>query len=168
MMYGLTPGPMLFQEQPGFVWAIIASMYVGNLLCLLLNLPLISIWARLAVRPFPVLGPLILIFSVIGAYSVRFLMFDVWMALLFGVIGYLMRKFRFPVPPLILAVVLAQMMETSLAQSLMLSDGSLSIFFTRPIAAFFMCLAFLAIARGVWKQAKSDGLEDACACDSDD
>ena len=168
MMYGLTPGPMLFQEQPHFVWAIIASMYLGNLLCLMLNLPLISIWARIAVIPFPILGPLILIFSVIGAYSVRFLMFDVWMALLFGVIGYLMRKLRFPIAPLILAVVLAQMMETSLSQSLMLSDGSLTIFFTRPIAAFFMALAFLAIARGIWKQFKSNGLEDGCACDSDD
>ena len=165
MMYGLTPGPMLFQEQPDFVWAIIASMYIGNLMCLLLNLPLIGLWARIAIIPFPILGPLILIFSVIGAYSVRFQLFDVWMTLVFGVIGYFMRKFRFPVAPLILAVVLAQMMETSLSQSLMLSDGSLSIFFTRPIAAFFMILGLAAIVRGLWRQYHNNSLEEACECD---
>ena len=112
------------------------------------------------------LGPLILIFSVIGAYSVRFQLFDVWMTLVFGVIGYFMRKFRFPMAPLILAVVLAQMMETSLSQSLMLSDGSLNIFFSRPISAFFMVLGIAAIIRGLWRQYKCNSLEEAC--DSDD
>lgn len=161
MMYGLTPGPMLFAEDPQFVWAVIASMYVGNFICLLLNLPLIGLWARIALVPFPVLGPLIVIFAVLGAYSIRFLMFDVWVALLFGVVGYLMRKFRFPIVPMILAFVLANMMETSLSQSLLISGGSVTIFFTRPIALGFMVLGFAAIIRGLWIQFKSKDLEVA-------
>lgn len=154
MMYGLQPGPLLFKEQPEFVWAVIASMYIGNLMCLVLNLPLVGIWARIALIPFPVLGPLIIIFSIIGAYSIRFLMFDVWVALIFGIIGYFMRKLKFPLAPMVLATVLAQMLETSLSQSLVISRGSASIFFTRPIAAVFMALAFLSIIRGFWVQIK--------------
>ncbi|MBI4803743.1 MAG: tripartite tricarboxylate transporter permease [Desulfovibrio sp.] len=166
MMYGLQPGPMLFQNNGEFVWAVIASMYIGNVICLILNLPLIPLWARIAYIPFPVLGPLIVLFSVIGAYSIRFMMFDVWVALLFGVVGYLMRKLKFPVASLVLATVLAAMLETSLSQSLMLSRGSLAIFFTRPIALGFMLLAFASIARGLWIQFKS-GAPEALA-DADD
>lgn len=154
MMYGLQPGPLLFKEQPEFVWAVIASMYIGNVICLVLNLPLVGMWARIALIPFPILGPLIIIFSIIGAYSIRFLMFDVWTALFFGVIGYLMRKLKFPLAPMVLATVLAQMLETSLSQSLVISRGSPSIFFTRPIAAVFMGLAFVSIVRGFWVQIK--------------
>ncbi|MEW6265929.1 MAG: tripartite tricarboxylate transporter permease [Thermodesulfobacteriota bacterium] len=159
MMYGLQPGPLLFKNNPSFVWAVIASMYIGNVICLVLNLPLVGLWARIATIPFPILGPLIVVFSVIGAYSLRFLLFDVWVALIFGVIGYFMRKFKFPVAPLVLASVLAQMLETSLSQSLLISRGSLGIFFTRPIAAAFMILAFLSIGRGLWLQIKSGQME---------
>ncbi len=152
MMYGLQPGPLLFKTNPDFVWAVIASMYVGNVICLLLNLPLVGMWARIAVIPFPILGPLIVVFSVIGAYSIRFLMFDVWMALVFGVVGYLMRKFKWPMAPMILASVLAPMLETSLQQALLISQGSLAIFFTRPIAAAFVLLSLASIVRGFWVQ----------------
>ena len=96
MMYGLQPGPMLFKTNPKFVWAVIASMYIGNVMLLVLNLPLVGFWARIALIPFPILGPLIILFSVLGAYSIRFMLFDVWVMLLFGVIGYLMRKLDFP------------------------------------------------------------------------
>jgi putative tricarboxylic transport membrane protein len=161
MMYGLQPGPMLFQQNPKFVWAVIASMYIGNVILLVLNLPLVGWWARIALIPFPILGPLIVLCSVVGAYSIRFMLFDVWVALLFGVIGYLMRKLRFPIAPLVLASVLAQMLETSLQQSLLISQGSWLIFFNRPIAAFFMALAFLSIARGVWLQVRSPAPEVA-------
>lgn len=150
MMFKLQPGPMLFKENPQLVWAIIASMYVGNLLLLVLNLPLVGIWARIAQIPFGILGPLILIFSIIGAYTVRFSMFDVWVALVFGVIGYLMRKLSIPLAPLVLATVLAQMLETNLQQSLILSHGSPLIFFNRPISAVFMILAIVTVARGLW------------------
>ena len=161
MMYGLQPGPMLFKQNPQFVWAVIASMYIGNVILLVLNLPLVGWWARIALIPFPILGPLIILFSVIGAYSIRFLALDVWVALIFGVLGYLMRKLGFPIAPMVLATVLAPMLETSLQQSLLLSMGSPFIFFKRPIAAFFMALAFLSIARGIWLQARTHAPEIA-------
>ncbi|HYL80123.1 MAG TPA: tripartite tricarboxylate transporter permease [Candidatus Acidoferrum sp.] len=161
MMYGLQPGPMLFQQKPEFVWAVIASMYIGNVILLILNLPLVGVWARIAMIPFPILGPLILLFSVIGAYSIRGILFDVWVALIFGVIGYYMRKTGFPIVPMVLASVLAQMLETSLQTALLISHGSYLVFFTRPIAAVFMTLALLSIARGLWVQLRAHRLEVA-------
>jgi putative tricarboxylic transport membrane protein len=118
-------------------------------------------WARIAMIPFPILGPLILLFSVIGAYSIRGLLFDVWVALIFGVIGYYMRKTGFPIVPMVLATVLAQMLETSLQTALLISQGSYLVFFTRPIAAVFMTLALLSIARGLWVQLRANRLEMA-------
>ncbi len=161
MMYGLQPGPMLFRQNPQFVWAVIASMYIGNVILLVLNLPLVGMWARIALLPFPILGPLIVVFSVIGAYSIRFLAFDVWVALIFGVVGYLMRKLGFPMAPMVLASVLAQMLETSLQQTLLISHGSPLIFFSRPIAAAFTALALLSIIRGVWLELRSHAQEVA-------
>jgi putative tricarboxylic transport membrane protein len=161
MMYGLQPGPMLFKQNPQFVWAVIASMYVGNVILLVLNLPLVGMWARIALIPFPILGPLIVVFSIIGAYSVRYLVFDIWVALVFGVVGYLMRKLGFPMAPMVLATVLAQMLESSFQQSLLISQGSFLIFFNRPIAAVFMALAFLSIGRGIWSELRERGLEVA-------
>ena len=161
MMYGLQPGPMLFQQKPDFVWAVIASMYIGNVILLILNLPLVGMWARIAMIPFPILGPVILLFSVVGAYSIRGLLLDVWVALIFGVIGYYMRKTGFPVAPMVLASVLAQMLETSLQTALLISQGSWLVFFTRPIAAVFMTLALLSIGRGLWVQLRTHRLEVA-------
>jgi putative tricarboxylic transport membrane protein len=161
MMYGLQPGPMLFKENPQFVWAVIASMYIGNVILLVLNLPLVGMWARIALIPFPILGPLIVVFSIIGAYSVRYLVFDIWVALIFGVVGYLMRKLGFPMAPMVLATVLAQMLESSFQQSLLISQGSFLIFFNRPIAAAFMVLALLSIGRGIWSELREKGLEVA-------
>jgi putative tricarboxylic transport membrane protein len=161
MMYGLQPGPMLFKQNPEFVWAVIASMYIGNVMLLVLNLPLVGMWAKICVIPFYILGPLIVFFSVLGTYSIRFLAFDVWMMLIFGVIGYFMRKLGFPVAPMVLATVIAQMMETSLGQSLLISQGSPLIFFTRPISAVFMGLAFLSIGRGIWIQIRTKAPEVA-------
>ncbi len=159
MMYGLQPGPRLWTEQPQLVWSVIASMYIGNVMLLILNLPLVGFWARIALIPFPILGPLIVVFYLIGAYSVRYLLFDVWGALVFGVIGYLMRKFGFPLAPVVLAVILSPQLEIALKQSLALSQGSYLIFFGRPIALAFMILAFGVIARGLWQQYKSRRLE---------
>jgi len=161
MMYGLQPGPMLFKQNPQFVWAVIASMYIGNIMLLVLNLPLVGMWARIAIIPFPVLGPLIVLCSVVGTYSIRFLMFDVWVMFIFGIMGYFMRKLGYPIAPMVLASVLAQMLETSLQQSLLISQGSPLIFITRPISAVFIGLAILAIVRGVWVQIKSHAPEIA-------
>ena len=154
MMYGLQPGPMLFKDNPDFVWAVIASMYIGNVMLIVLNLPLVGMWARICVIPFYILGPLIVFCAVLGTYSIRFLAFDVWVMLLFGVIGYFMRKLGYPIAPMVLATVIAQMIETSLGQTLLISQGSLLILFTRPISAVFMGLAFLSIARGIWLQVR--------------
>ena len=161
MMYGLQPGPMLFKTNPDFVWAVIASMYIGNVMLLVLNLPLVGMWARICVIPFYILGPLIIYFSVLGTYSIRFVALDVWIMLIFGVAGYFMRKLGFPIAPMVLATILAPMLETSLGQSLLISQGSPLIFFTHPISAVFMGLAFLSIGRGIWVQVRSKALEVA-------
>jgi len=147
------------------VWAVIASMYIGNVMLLVLNLPLVGMWARIAIIPFPVLGPLIVLCSVVGTYSIRFLMFDVWVMFIFGIIGYFMRKLGYPIAPMVLASVLAQMLETSLQQFLLISQGSPLIFITRPISAVFMGLAILSIIRGVWLQIKTRAPEIALAED---
>jgi putative tricarboxylic transport membrane protein len=161
MMYGLQPGPMLFKQNPDFVWAVIASMYIGNVMLLVLNLPLVGMWAKICVIPFYILGPLIVYFSVLGTYSIRFVALDVWIMLIFGVAGYFMRKLGFPIAPMVLASILAPMLETSLGQSLLISQGSPLIFFTHLISAVFMGLAFLSIGRGIWVQVRSKALEVA-------
>jgi putative tricarboxylic transport membrane protein len=161
IMYGLQPGPRLMQEQPHLLWTIIASMYIGNVILLVLNLPLVGLWARMALIPFPILGPFITVFTLIGAFSLRYSFFDLWIALLFGVVGYLMRKLEFPVAPMVLATVLASMMETSFMQSITMSRGSLLIFFTRPIAAAFMLLTVLSVVSGMLliRKAKAKNIE---------
>jgi putative tricarboxylic transport membrane protein len=148
LMYGLQPGPRLMQEQPALLWTIIASMYIGNVMLLVLNLPLVGLWARMALIPFPILGPMIAVFTLIGAYSLRHSFFDLWISLLFGVVGYLMRKLDFPVAPMVLATVLAKLMETSFMQSLVMSKGSPLIFFTRPISIAFMVLTAISVVSG--------------------
>jgi putative tricarboxylic transport membrane protein len=161
MMYGLQPGPMLFTENPQFVWAVIASMYIGNVMLLILNLPLVGMWAKICKIPFYILGPIIVFCTIIGTYSLRFQAFDVWVMLIFGVLGYFMRKLGFPVAPMVLASVLAQMLETALGQSLLISQGSPLIFFTRPISGVFMALAFLSIGRGIWVLMRAEAPEVA-------
>ena len=138
MIYGLQPGPLLFEKQPAFVWAVIASMYVGNVMLLVLNLPLVGLWARLVRVPYRVMAPLILVFSVVGAFSVRNSLFDVAVALAFGAVGWAMAKGGYPTAPLVLALILTPMLESSLSQSLSMAGGSPLILVTRPIAVAFM------------------------------
>jgi putative tricarboxylic transport membrane protein len=159
MMYGLQPGPLLFVQNPDFVWAVIASMYIGNVMLLVLNLPLVGMWAKICRIPFYILGPLIVFCALVGTYSLRFQAFDLYVMTIFGVIGYFMRKFGYPIAPMVLASVLAQMLETALGQALLISQGSPLIFFTRPISAVFMVLAFLSIGRGIWAQVKAKAPE---------
>jgi putative tricarboxylic transport membrane protein len=159
LMYGLQPGPRLMQEQPALLWTIIASMYIGNVMLLVLNLPLVGVWARMALIPFPILGPMIAVFTLIGAYSLRHSFFDLWICLLFGVIGYLMRKFDFPVAPMVLATVLAKLMETSFMQSIVMSKGSPLIFFTRPISIAFILLTVISIVSGILLRRKAKALQ---------
>jgi putative tricarboxylic transport membrane protein len=149
------------QEQPALLWTIIASMYIGNVMLLVLNLPLVGVWARMALVPFPILGPMIAVFTLIGAYSLRHSFFDLWISLLFGVIGYVLRKFDFPIAPMVLATVLAKLMETSFTQSLVMSKGSPLIFFTRSICIAFIALTVISVVSGVLlrRKAKSQKLD---------
>jgi putative tricarboxylic transport membrane protein len=138
MIYGLQPGPLLFEKQPAFVWAVIASMYVGNVMLLVLNLPLVGLWARLVHVPYAVMAPLILVFSVVGAFSVRNSLFDVGVAVAFGVVGYAMTRLAYPTAPLVLALILTPMLESSLRQSLSMAAGSPLILVSRPLALGFI------------------------------
>ncbi|MEI8189031.1 MAG: tripartite tricarboxylate transporter permease [candidate division NC10 bacterium] len=150
MIHGLQPGPMLFEQQKEFVWAVIASMYIGNVMLLVLNLPLIPLWVSLLKIPYPLLGPAILVICVIAAYGVRNSLFDVWIMLAFGFLGYIMRKLEFPAIPLIIALILGDRLENALRQSLSMSRGSLAVFVTRPIAVGFLLLATASIGYSLY------------------
>ena len=146
MMYGLQPGPLLFADHPDVAWTVIASMYVGNLMLLVLNLPLVGLWARLMLVPAPIMNFLILIFCAVGAFGVRNNMFDVWVALGFGVLGYLMQKVGVPITPLVLAAMLGDLFETALRQSLAQTRGDFLQVLARPGAAALFALAALLLA----------------------
>ena len=135
MIHNITPGPMLVKEHPQLFWGVIASMYMGNVMLILLNLPLIGVWVQLLRVPYSILFPLILFICLIGAYVINNSVIDVALMLIFGVAGYLMRKFEYEPAPLVLAYVLAPMLENALRQSLILSSGSFGIFMSRPISA---------------------------------
>lgn len=134
-LHNIRPGPMLMVEQPDLVWGLVASMLVGNLMLLILNLPLAPLFASLLRIPYAYLAPAILLIALVGAYATTLQIFTVVETCLFGAIGYFMIKADLPRSPLILALVLAPLMESSLRQSLILSHGSLDIFVTRPVAA---------------------------------
>jgi len=140
MVHGVSPGPMLIQQQPELFWGVIASMYVGNLVLLILNLPLVGLFVNLLRIPYPLMYPAILVFSVVGVYAVNGSVVDVWIMAVMGALGYLFRKFDFETAPIVLGLVLAPMLEMSLRQSLALSSGSYAVFVTRPIAATMLAI----------------------------
>jgi putative tricarboxylic transport membrane protein len=144
MMWGIRPGPMLFKTKPDLVWGLFASMYIGNFMLVLMNLFLIPAFVTVLRLPYTILMGLIVVFSTVGAYSANNNLFDIWMMLGLGVLGYLMKKLDYPIVPLILALVLGKLAENSLRQALTLSGGSMRIFFARPISAVFISLAILA------------------------
>ena len=143
IIWGLQPGPMLFKEKPEFVWGLIASMYTGNIIGVLMVLAFVPFFAAILRIPFAILTPLIVVVCAIGSYAVHNSMIDIWYMLLFGVIGYVFKKLDYPLAPLVLALVLGDLAENALRQSLIMSQGSLSIFFTRPIAGAITALALL-------------------------
>jgi len=159
MIYGLQPGPLLFEKQPVFVWTVIASMYIGNVMLLILNLPLVGIWARMVRVPYFFIAPLILLFCFLGTYSVRNSFFDVGTCLAFGFFGLIMDKLKIPALPLVLAIILAPMMEASLRQTISMGGGSLAILWSRPIALVLMGAGLLGMttilfARSHWASAE--------------
>jgi putative tricarboxylic transport membrane protein len=141
VIHGLQPGPLLMTQNPGLFWGIIASMYVGNAMLLVLNLPLIGIWVQLLRMPYNLLFPLILLFSIVGVYASASNVFDIAVMMAFGVIGYLMRKLGYEAAPLVLAFVLGPMLENNLRKALILSQGELTTFVERPISAACLGLA---------------------------
>ena len=151
IMNGLTPGPLLFQRHAVFVWAVIASLYIGNLILLVLNLPLVGWWAKLLKIPYNILVVFILIFCIIGGYSLNNSMFDVGVMILCGLLGYLFKKLDFPLAPAILTLILGPLMERSLRESLSLSQGDYSIFITRPISLFFLVVTGVILATSAWQ-----------------
>jgi putative tricarboxylic transport membrane protein len=158
MMWGLQPGPLLFEKNPSFVWGLIASMYIGNVMLVILNIAFIPVFVRALRIPYSILMALIIVFCITGAYAANNRVWDVGVMLAFGVLGYLMRKLDYSAAALTLALVLGPLAERALRQSLIISDAGVLIFFQRPIAAVLICLAILAVliptARGVWALAR--------------
>ena len=145
IIHGVTPGPLLLTNHPEVFWGVVGSMYIGNVMLLILNLPLIGLWVQLLKVPYAILMPLIIVFCIIGSYTIANSIMDVFFMLIFGVVGYLMKKLRYEAPPLILAYVLGPMLEYSLKQSLMISKGSFKIFFSRPISGTCLVIALILV-----------------------
>jgi len=145
LIQGVTPGPLLLKEHPDLFWGVIASMYIGNALLLVLNLPLVGLWVQMLKVPYSILAPVIVLICSIGVYSMKNDVSDVMMMVIFGVVGYFFRKLQFELGPLLLAFVLGRILERSLRQALLISRGDLSIFLTRPISAAFLAVVALMI-----------------------
>jgi putative tricarboxylic transport membrane protein len=147
LIHGIQPGPLLIQKHPDLFWGVVMSMYLGNMMLLALNLPLIGMWVKVLKVPYTILFPLILLFCLIGVYSVNNSVIDIYVMILFGIAGYVMQKFGFEPAPLVLAYVLSPMLETALRQSLNISGGSFGIFFSRPIS--LTCFVIFAALIGL-------------------
>jgi len=142
-VHGIAPGPLLISQQPQLFWGFIASMYIGNAMLLVLNLPLIGIWVRVLKTPYTILFPLILLFCLIGVYTLNSNTTEILIMLIFGIAGFFLRRLGFEGAPFILAMVLGPVMETSLRQTLLISRGSFALFYTRPICAVLLALTIL-------------------------
>jgi putative tricarboxylic transport membrane protein len=153
-MYGIQPGPMLFQTHPDLVWGLIASMYVGNMMLLVLNLPLVGVFARVLYVPPGILLVIILGIAAAGVYSFNSNTFDLYLALCFGVLGYVFRKLDIPKAPLIFGLILGGMVEQSFRQAMTISSGSPMIFLTSPISAFLLVCAAGSVAMSLWTKRK--------------
>jgi putative tricarboxylic transport membrane protein len=148
---GITPGPLMLNQYPEVFWGVVASMYLGNIILLLLNLPLIGLWVKLLKVPYRILMPLILLFCLIGSYSLNNNVVEVIIMIIFGVAGYVLRKFEFEVAPLMVAFILGPIWENSWRQSLVMSDGKFSIFIEKPISLVTLALATLVIINALIK-----------------
>lgn len=141
MIWGLNPGPMLFVERPDFVWGLIASMYLGNVVAVIVVLATVPLFASILRIPFSIIGPAIVVVCFIGAYTVASKEFDIWLALAFGLVGYFFKKLDYPIAPLVLAMVIGDKAEDAFRQSMIFSQGSLSIFWSNPLVGSLMAIA---------------------------
>jgi putative tricarboxylic transport membrane protein len=156
MLHGVTPGPLLISKSPDIFWGVIASMYVGNIFLLALNLPLIGIWVRVLKIPYAYLLTSILLFCLIGSYVISNLVFDIGIMIFFGIIGFLMKKFQYEPAPLLFAYILGPLLEDNFRRALTVSGGDFSIFFVRPISLVFILLSLfiltLPILSRIWEK----------------
>ena len=163
LIHNIKVGPLLIKEHPNLFWGVLGSMYIGNIMLLILNVPLIGIWVKILKIPYPILFPLILLFCLIGVYSVNNNVFEVIIMVAFGIVGYLMKKFAYEGAPLILAFVLSPLLENALRQSLIMSHGSFLIFLTRPISLCLILVAVFLLAMpllpGIKKRPKGGDLD---------
>jgi putative tricarboxylic transport membrane protein len=150
LIHGIAPGPALVNEQPKLFWGFVASMYVGNLMLLALNLPLVGAFVSILRIPYSYLYPMIIMFCVIGVYEVNNSVVDVWIMLICGALGYMLKKFSFDPAPLVLGLVIAPIFELSLRQSLIMSGGSWTIFLQRPISLGLIALSLLLLGLAAW------------------
>jgi putative tricarboxylic transport membrane protein len=149
VIHGIRPGPFFIKQHPDLFWGVISSMYVGNVMLLVLNLPLIPLWVKLLKVPYKILLPLILLFCIIGAFSINNTLFDVFVMTISGIAGYLCKKFQYECAPLILAFILGPLLELNLRQSLLHSQGSFLIFFSRPISMVFIAVSIVVLVSPV-------------------
>ena len=154
VMWNLEPGPLVFTDHPDFVWGLIASLYVANLFALLINIGFIPAFIWVLKMPFTILAPIIFVLCVVGGYVPTQDMHDVWLMLIFGVVGYLMRKLDYPMAPAVLAIVLGPLAEPAMRQSLIGSHGDVMTFFERPISGTIMAIALLLFVLPLLKAAK--------------
>jgi putative tricarboxylic transport membrane protein len=150
LIQGVQPGPFLITEKPEIFWGVVASMYIGNVMLLILNLPMVGIWVQLLRVPYSILAPIVVLFCCVGVYSIRNTVFDIYVMGIFGVIGYILRKVNLEPGPLILAFVLGPILERAIRQALLISAGSPLIFFTRPISGALMGLLIFFIVLQVF------------------
>jgi putative tricarboxylic transport membrane protein len=154
LIWGLQPGPLLFAEKPDFVWGLIASMYLGNIVGLIVVLTCVPLFAAILRVPFSIIAPVILVICAIGAYTVHSSMFDVWLMIFFGLLGYVFKKLDYPMAPLVLALVLGDRAEDAFRQSMLGSQGSLEVFFSNPLVgtitgASLLLLFWPLISKGI-------------------
>jgi putative tricarboxylic transport membrane protein len=145
MIWGLQPGPLLFIEQKDFVWGLIASMYLGNIAGLIVVLTCVPLFAAILRVPFSVIAPVIIVICAIGAFTVHNALFDVWMMVVFGVLGYAFKKLQYPLAPLVLAIVLGDNAEASFRQAMLVSQGDMSIFFSKKLVGILTTLALVLL-----------------------
>jgi putative tricarboxylic transport membrane protein len=145
LIWGLQPGPMLFVEQKEFVWGLIASMYLGNIVGLIVVLTCVPLFAAILRVPFSIIAPVILVICAVGAFTVANSMFDVWLMLVFGVVGYIFQKLGYPLPPLVLAIVLGDKAEEAFRQAMLTSQGSLTVFWSNWLVGSIMTLGMIML-----------------------
>jgi putative tricarboxylic transport membrane protein len=149
MIHGVQPGPMLITNNPEIFWGVIVSMYIGNVMLLILNVPLVGVWVSLLRIPNHIFLPLILLMAVIGSYSVSNSMLDVYLLLFLGVLGYVLRKFNFQLAPMVVGLVLGPELEKHVREGLFMSQGELSVFYSSPIAIGVWVVVFLVLTAGI-------------------